>query len=187
MGIFEKIEKMNEPVETDSKNDVTRVTTGRNTTLTIQKYREKDGDKQGGKSVTTEVTTGVTTPALTENDVNRPKEGASRKQDRNGDNENNFSKQKFDTAQTQEIFKAGYTWIKPRLPELLAAGWTRPELFQRAKYSWPMGSWGVAWLSIWAEPDVKATIGKHGEIVFEIQRQGRPIKQTAWPKGKRKI
>ena len=39
-------------------------------------------------------------------------------------------------------FYVGYPWLRDHLDSLLAAGWTRRELFMRGRYRWPYGDWG---------------------------------------------
>lgn len=87
-----------------------------------------------------------------------------------------------DTATKQERghFAAAWPWIRSKLPELLAAGWTRAALFQRSKYRYPLG-WGIAWFSIWNQDALVVTTGKNGEIIFTFQSCGRTITQTARP------
>ena len=45
-----------------------------------------------------------------------------------------------------DFFKKGFAWIRPKIDELLAAGWSKPELFRRGKFKHPIGNWGIAWL-----------------------------------------
>lgn len=78
-------------------------------------------------------------------------------------------------------FRAAWPWIKEHLAPLLAAGWTRAALLRRAKFRWPYGPWGVAWLSLWSQPELAVTIGPRGEIVFTFPSHGRTITQTAHP------
>jgi len=81
-----------------------------------------------------------------------------------------------------EAFKAGFPWITAHLAELLAAGWTRRELFGRGRYRWPVGDWGVAWASSFGEARKVPSIGGRGEIVFTFANaNGEQARQTAWP------
>ena len=64
----------------------------------------------------------------------------------------------------RECFIAGYKWITKHLEQLLRHGWKRPELFRRNK------SKGIAWLSLWADPEVTPTIGENGQIIFIIKK-----------------
>lgn len=84
------------------------------------------------------------------------------------------------SVQIQSHFKAAWPWIRSKLPELLAARWTRAALFQRSKYRYPTG-WGIAWFSIWNQDALVVTTGKNGEIFFTFQSCGRTITQTARP------
>jgi len=81
-------------------------------------------------------------------------------------------------------FKTAWPWIRSRLPELLAAGWTLAALFQRSKYSYPY-AWGIAWFPIWNKDALVVTTGKNGEIFFTFQSSGRTITQTVRPPKKK--
>lgn len=66
-------------------------------------------------------------------------------------------------------FGIGFRWAGDHLPELLATGWTRRELFGRGRYSWPLGNeWGLAWADSWQDERKTATIGEHGKIIFSF-------------------
>lgn len=92
------------------------------------------------------------------------------------------------TAQQRAYFRAAWPWITKKREILLAAGWTPATLFRRAKYRWPSGPWGVAWLPVWSRPGVEVTIGQRGEIVFTYSSSGRVITQAAHvEKSKNKI
>ncbi|MBM9615976.1 hypothetical protein JWJ90_17035 [Desulfobulbus rhabdoformis] len=84
------------------------------------------------------------------------------------------------TEKQQTNFTAAWPWISSHKEELRAAGWTMASLIKRSKYRWPIG-FGVAWLSVWSRKNLRASIGRHGEIIFTFQSTGRTIKQTAWP------
>jgi hypothetical protein len=85
------------------------------------------------------------------------------------------------SAEALKCFRIGYTWLNDHLDELLVAGWTRAELFRRGRYRWPIGDWGVAWLSSWSDPGKDASIGARGEIVFSFKTATGQAQQTAWP------
>lgn len=76
-------------------------------------------------------------------------------------------------------FRAAWTWITKNREPLLAAGWTPATLFRRARYRWPYGPWGVAWLPVWGRPGLAVTIGTRGEIRFTYPSGNRTITQTA--------
>ncbi|MDK9706386.1 MAG: hypothetical protein OEL83_04990 [Desulforhopalus sp.] len=79
-------------------------------------------------------------------------------------------------------FKTGYPWITLHLVKLLAAGWTRRELFGRGRHRWPIGDWGAAWVLPFDQPEKIPGIGRHGEIVFTFPNcHGELAQQTAWP------
>lgn len=79
-------------------------------------------------------------------------------------------------------FKTGFPWIKAHLTELLAAGWTKRELFGRGRHRWPIGDWGAAWVLPFGQPEKIPTIGRRGEIVFTFPNgHGEMTQQTAWP------
>lgn len=75
-------------------------------------------------------------------------------------------------------FAAAWPWIKEHRTALLAAGWTMAALVRRAKYRWPYGPWGVAWLPVWSRPDVTVSLGS-GKLHFIYQSNGRTIRQVA--------
>lgn len=79
----------------------------------------------------------------------------------------------------QENFTAAWPWIKEHLSELLASGWSRAALIGRGKFRHPVGSWGVAWLSVWRERLLTVEINSHGNIVFTYPIRGRLITKTA--------
>ena len=78
-------------------------------------------------------------------------------------------------------FRAAWAWITKNREPLLASGWTPATLFRRARYRWPYGPWGVAWLPVWDRPGLAVTIGTRGEIVFTFPSHCRTITQTAHP------
>lgn len=79
-------------------------------------------------------------------------------------------------------FRDGRAWIMDHLPELQAAGWTRPALFRRSPFSWPCGPWGAAWISAWSAPGRRVRIGDRGELVFTFLSSGRVITQRIKPR-----
>ena len=83
-------------------------------------------------------------------------------------------------------FAAAWPWIRKHRAALLAAGWTMAALVRRAKYSWPCGPWGVAWLPVWSKPGVKTSLARNGKIQFVYESNGRTIKQTATYIGSKK-
>jgi hypothetical protein len=85
------------------------------------------------------------------------------------------------TEEHQAYFMAAWPWIKENRTQLVRAGWTMAELLRRAKYRWPLGPWGLAWLPIWSKPGLVVELGTKGEIVFTYHSGGRTIRQTAWP------
>ena len=84
----------------------------------------------------------------------------------------------------KDCFTVGFPWIMEHLGELSAAGWTRPELFRRAKHRWCTGNWGVAWLSIWRRPDLVIEIKPAGSVLFTFPSGGRIVTQSAYPEKK---
>ena len=84
-------------------------------------------------------------------------------------------------AEAKLYFAAAWPWIREHLPDLLAAGWTRAGLLRRGKHRHPYGNWGVAWLPIWIEPSLSATIGLNGSILFRFLSKEQTIQQTASP------
>lgn len=84
----------------------------------------------------------------------------------------------------KECFKIGFPWIMEHLKELLACGWTKPELFSRSRHKWCVGDWGVAWLPIWARQKVDIKIQSTGAIHFIFKSGGRIVTQSAYPEKK---
>ncbi len=70
--------------------------------------------------------------------------------------------------QEKKYFRAAYPWIKKHLPELFAAGWNRAALFRCSQYRWPLGAWGIAWLSVWSKTQLTVSIENNGEIIFNL-------------------
>lgn len=83
------------------------------------------------------------------------------------------------TSGPDQHFKAAFPWIREHLPELLAAGWTRPALFRRGNCAWPAGNWGLAWLPVWNRIGLDVSIGEQGQLNFTFPSNGRQIKQAA--------
>lgn len=79
-------------------------------------------------------------------------------------------------------FKLGRAWLLARLPELLAAGWTRAELFHVGKLAWPW-QWGIAWLSAWGDLATTASLDLDGSIRWTIRELHREVVQTSRPQG----
>lgn len=84
-------------------------------------------------------------------------------------------------GQERENFMAAWPWIKERMPDLLAGGWSRAALLRRGRFRHPSGNWGVAWLSVWKQPSLTVTIGHNGSINFHFLSNGRTIRQTSHP------
>jgi len=83
------------------------------------------------------------------------------------------------TEQQRAHLAAAWPWIKENKTALLAAGWTMAALVRRARYRWPYGPWGVAWLPVWSIPGVAVSVGRRGEITFVFSSGGRTITQAA--------
>ncbi|BCO08794.1 hypothetical protein GF1_11700 [Desulfolithobacter dissulfuricans] len=89
-------------------------------------------------------------------------------------------------GEARRCFHAAFPWLMEHLPELLAAGWTRPELFRRDKTAWPVGRWGVAWLSVWSKKNLTIALGVQGELTFSFPSSGRQIVQRTYPATEKK-
>ena len=78
-------------------------------------------------------------------------------------------------------FKKARPWLLERLDALLAAGWTRDELFRVRK---PLGHpycWGVAWRDAWRTSD-RVVLLASGCIAFSHGRPGGGESTLhAWP------
>lgn len=70
-------------------------------------------------------------------------------------------------------------FLMPRLPELLDAGWTRPDLFRVGRGRWPWG-WGQAWRPYWQHA-ANISLAPGGVIAIELHEAGRVIQQHAHP------
>jgi hypothetical protein len=77
-------------------------------------------------------------------------------------------------------FKVALAWLLPRLPELLAAGWTRAELFRAGRYRYPYG-WGEAWSSAWGDPHTTPSLEPDGSIRWTVQERHRVVVQRSRP------
>ena len=85
------------------------------------------------------------------------------------------------TEDQRAHFAAAWPWVKENKAALLAGGWTMAALVRRAKFRWPYGPWGVAWLPAWSKPEVVVTIGRRGAISFTFPSSGRTITQISQP------
>ncbi len=83
----------------------------------------------------------------------------------------------------RDNFEAGLPWIMANLEKLVAAGWTRAEIFRMAKTTFPLGKWGLAWLGDWTRPGLVVTIHKSGRVIFTMKNNGRTISQSVSPSG----
>lgn len=83
-------------------------------------------------------------------------------------------------------FAVAWPWVKKHRSALLAAGWTMAALVRRARYRWPCGPWGLAWLPVWSKPGVMVTLVRDGKIQFAYESNGRTIKQIAKFNGRTK-
>lgn len=78
-----------------------------------------------------------------------------------------------------ENFQAAWPWLNANLDTLLAVGWTRAELFQRGKYRFPLGRWGIAWLDTWRRDGVLINLGNRGQVIFTYSNRNRKIVQSS--------
>jgi len=85
------------------------------------------------------------------------------------------------TEDQRAHFAAAWPWVKENKAALLAAGWPMAALVRRAKFRWPYGPWGAAWLPAWSKPGVVVTIGRRGAISFTFPSSGRTITQISQP------
>ena len=84
-------------------------------------------------------------------------------------------------TEAERTFAAGSPWVFKNKAALLAAGWTRSELFRRSRIRYPAGNWGLAWLSVWLRPGVQARLTKKGAVKFHFVANDRKITQSASP------
>ena len=83
--------------------------------------------------------------------------------------------------ENNESFKASWPWLIGNLDHLLAAGWTKAELFRRGRFRCPLGNWGAAWLDVWSKDGLSVSIGSRGQIVFRFISNNRVIEQSVYP------
>lgn len=83
--------------------------------------------------------------------------------------------------EAQRAFDHGFQWVQAHRQELIAAGWTAPELFRRSKFRYSVGSWGVAWLSVWLKPGLSVSFNDDGKIIFTLRRGERTVVQSVRP------
>ncbi|HHD64639.1 MAG TPA: hypothetical protein ENK96_09825 [Desulfobulbaceae bacterium] len=82
----------------------------------------------------------------------------------------------------KQYFETAFPWVQAHLQELLAAGWTRPELFRRDCCAWPLRKWGLCWLPVWKKPDLEIKIESSGRLIFSFTvAGGRRIRQAVFP------
>jgi hypothetical protein len=78
-------------------------------------------------------------------------------------------------------FLAGLPWISSNIERLIQVGWRRHEIFRRAKTSYPLGRWGLAWLGPWEKEGLLTEIHQDGRVVFTYRNNGRLVKQSCFP------
>ena len=83
----------------------------------------------------------------------------------------------------KRMFLIAFVWIRDNLSDLLQVGWTRAALYRRGRFSYPCGTWGLAWFDVWGKDDVHIDIDKRtGAIRFTFRAtNGRIISQAAYP------
>lgn len=81
-------------------------------------------------------------------------------------------------------WKAARPWLLNHIEKLQAEGWTRQQIFQAGRFTYPHGPWGVAWASAWRKPGVEVQIDKGGAIRWTWQEVGREITQASYPNKK---
>jgi len=84
-------------------------------------------------------------------------------------------------TEAEKAFAAGSPWVFKNKAALLAAGWTRSELFRRSRIRYPAGNWGLAWLSVWLRPGVQARLVEKGAVKFHFVANDRKITQSTSP------
>ena len=80
-------------------------------------------------------------------------------------------------------FQIAWAFLSAHLPELLANGWSREELFRRSSKTGPFHDIGLAWIPIWGNEKLKVSLAEKGQIQFAfLSATGRHVTQSAWPK-----
>lgn len=124
----------------------------------------------------------IGTPVIAEGSWDLP--GTSSSSELEPDNNQEDSKEESRPTQMDIhglYFKAAFPWIMNHLAELQKVGWTRPTLFRRGKYKWPIGNWGIAWMNIWNKSNLEIQIRPNGTLAFTFSSSGKRIIQTAAP------
>jgi hypothetical protein len=79
-------------------------------------------------------------------------------------------------------FRTACRWLVPRLPDLLASGWTLRTLFGIGRGPPRFITGGVAWGSVWGKAS-EVTLEPDGLVRFKIVEPMRTVIQTAYPPG----
>ncbi len=86
-----------------------------------------------------------------------------------------------DPLKKKKLHPPGLKWCLEHKTELLAAGWTLPELFARKRTARIVKP-GVAYLSVWGCPGLEVCLSESGALSFLFaERGGRKIKQISRP------
>lgn len=92
-------------------------------------------------------------------------------------------KKRLVTPEMVQRWRAGRQWIKDHMPELLAQGWTRPELLRADTIKFPCGQWGAAWF--WELDKPEPVINPGGAIRWTWKNHaGSEVTQAMRPKHK---
>jgi hypothetical protein len=91
-----------------------------------------------------------------------------------------FRKRRMIRPSQQVTFRTACKWLVPRLPDLLATGWTLRRLFGIGRGPPRFITGGVAWGSVWTKA-AEIELGPGGEITFTIHEPNRTVHQTARP------
>ena len=83
----------------------------------------------------------------------------------------------------KQNFTAAYPWLEENMKELSQYGWSRSTLLGKGKHKFPLGTWGIAWFSIWVTREMTVRIdAQTGAIRFTFPgSDGRTVTQTAYP------
>ncbi|MBU1247224.1 MAG: hypothetical protein KKB70_00885, partial [Proteobacteria bacterium] len=85
-------------------------------------------------------------------------------------------------------WRVARAWLLERIDRLLAAGWTRLELFAAGTTAYPYG-WGLAWWGFMTDPTKELELTSEGWVQIRIQTSrgevlqcARPMIPMVWPR-----
>jgi len=89
-----------------------------------------------------------------------------------------MEKHAYITPELRRNYEASNPWIKAHWDELLGYGWTWDKLFFMGTLPYPLGSWGIAWFSLWDREDLEITFTPKGDLTCVLHEPGGDVIQT---------